>query len=76
MQQLQARTIIDKGTGWPEFIATQSKSSQQIAILFDGAWLCRYPRPDRVVFDHGGEFMGGGGGGDFQELHAPNGVKQ
>jgi hypothetical protein len=64
VQQLQALTILDKGMGWPEFIATQSKSSQEIAILFDGAWLCRYPRPDRVVFDNGGEFMGG----EFQEL--------
>jgi transposase InsO family protein len=70
VQQLQALTIIDKGTGWPEFIATQSKSSQQIAILFDGAWLCRYPRPNRVVFDNGGEFMGG----EFQELLASYGV--
>jgi hypothetical protein len=54
VQQLQALTIIDKGMGWPEFIATTSKSSQQITILFDGVWLCRYPRPDRVVFDNGG----------------------
>jgi transposase InsO family protein len=71
VQHLQALTIIDKGTGWPEFIATQSKSSQQIAILFDGAWLCRYPRPNRVVFDNGGEFMGG----EFQELLVSYGVK-
>jgi hypothetical protein len=39
VQQLQALPIIDKCTGCPEFIATQSKSSQQIAILFDGVWL-------------------------------------
>jgi hypothetical protein len=71
VQQLQALTIIDKGTGWPEFVATQSKSSQQVAILFDGTWLCRYPHPDRVVLDNGGEFMGG----EFQELLASYGVK-
>jgi transposase InsO family protein len=71
VQQLQALTIIDKGTGWPEFVATQSKSSQQVAILFDSTWLCRYPRPARVVFDNGGEFMGG----EFQELLASYGVK-
>jgi transposase InsO family protein len=71
VQQLQALTIIDKGTGWPEFVATQSKTSQQVAILFDGAWLCRYPRPDRVVFDNGGEFIGA----EFQELLASYGIK-
>jgi hypothetical protein len=60
-----------KGTGWPEFVATRSKSSQQIAILFDGTWLCRYPRPNRVVFDNGGEFTGG----EFQELLHSYGVQ-
>jgi transposase InsO family protein len=68
----QALTIIKKGTGWPEFIATQSKTCQQVAILFDGAWFCRYSRPDRVVFDNGGEFIRG----EFQELLASYGVKQ
>jgi transposase InsO family protein len=73
VQQLQETlTIINKGTGWPEFIATQSKICQQVAILFDGAWLCRYPRPDRNVFDNGGEFIGG----EFQELLASYGVRQ
>jgi transposase InsO family protein len=71
VQQLHALTVIDKGTGWSEFIATQSKTSQQIAILFNGAWLCRYPCPDRVVFDNGGEFIGG----EFQELLSSCGVK-
>ncbi len=71
LEQLLALTIIDKGTGWPEFVATQSKTSQQIAILFDGAWLCRYPRPKRVIFDNGGEFTGG----EFQELLSSYGVQ-
>jgi transposase InsO family protein len=64
VEQLLALTIVDKGTGWPEFVATQSKTSQKIAILFDGAWLCRYPCPSRVIFDNGREFTGG----EFQEL--------
>ncbi len=71
VEQLQALTIIDKGTGWPEFVATQSKASQHIAILFDGVWLCRYPRPSRVIFDNGGEFTGG----EFQELLHSYGVQ-
>jgi transposase InsO family protein len=71
IQQLLALTIIYKGTGWPEFIATQSKSSQKIAILFDGAWVCHYPRPGRVVFDNGREFTGG----ELQELLQSYGVQ-
>jgi hypothetical protein len=34
IEQLLALTIVDKGTGWPEFVVTRSKSSQQITILF------------------------------------------
>jgi transposase InsO family protein len=71
LEQLLTLTIIDKGTGWPEFVATQSKTSQQIAILFDGAWLCRYPCPQRVIFDNGGEFTGG----EFQELLLSYGIQ-
>ena len=58
IQKIQALTIIDKTTGWPEFIATQNKTSYHIAILFDSEWLCRYPRPARVVFDNGTKFVG------------------
>ncbi len=71
VQQLQALTIVNKGTGWLEFVATQSKSSQQLAVLFDSAWLCPYPHPDQVVFNNGGEFTGG----EFQELLASYGMK-
>jgi transposase InsO family protein len=71
VEHLQALTIIDKGTGWPEFVATRSKASQHIALLFDGVWLCRYPRPSRVIFDNWGEFTGG----EFQELLHSYGVQ-
>jgi transposase InsO family protein len=71
VEHLQALTIIDKGTGWPEFVATRSKASQHIALLFDGVWLCRYPRPSRVIFDNGGEFTGS----EFQELLHSYGVQ-
>jgi transposase InsO family protein len=39
--------------------------------LFDGAWLCRYPQPKRVIFDNGGEFTGG----EFQELLHSYGIQ-
>ncbi len=57
-RKYKALTIIDKTTGWPEFIATQNKNSCHIAILFDSEWLCSYPRPARVVFDNGTKFVG------------------
>jgi hypothetical protein len=39
IQKIQALTIIDKATGWPEFIAIQNKTSCHIAILFGSEWL-------------------------------------
>jgi hypothetical protein len=71
IQKIQALTVIDKATGWPEFIAIQNKTSYHIAILFDSEWLCRYPRPARVIFDNGSEFMGQ----EFQELLESYGIK-
>jgi hypothetical protein len=62
IEKNHALTIIDKATGWPEFIAICNKSSYHIALLFDSNWLCRYPRPAKVVFDNGTEFVG-------QEFH-------
>jgi transposase InsO family protein len=63
-EHIQALTIMDKATGWPEFIAIRNKTSYHISILFDGEWLCCYPRPVKVIFDNGNEFLGQ----EFQEL--------
>jgi len=71
IEKIQALTIIDKATGWPEFIAIRNKSSYHISILFDSEWLCRYPRPARVVYDNGNEFVGQ----EFQELLDSYGIK-
>ena len=49
-------TIIDVFTGWVEIIPIITKESNTIADLFVREWLRRYPRPSRVIFDHGGEF--------------------
>ena len=32
------------------------KSSARVSQLFNNTWLCRYPRPRKVVFDNGSEF--------------------
>jgi hypothetical protein len=58
IEKVQALTIIDKATGWPEFAMIRNKSSYHIALLFDSTWLCRYPCPARVVFGNGSEFIG------------------
>jgi hypothetical protein len=71
IEKIQALTIVDKATGWPEFVAIKNKSSYHISLLFDSDWLCRYPRPRRVVYDNGTEFTGG----EFQELLLSYGIK-
>lgn len=69
IQKIEALTIIDKTTGWREFIAIQNKTSYHIAILFNSE--CRYPRLARVIFDNGSEFLGQ----EFQELLRSYGIK-
>ncbi len=71
IEKIQALTVIDKATGWLEFIATKNKTSYHITILFDSEWLCRYPRPARVVYDNGNKFLGQ----EFQELLQSYGIK-
>jgi hypothetical protein len=39
IEKIQALTIINKATGWSEFVAIKNKSSQHIALLFDSKWL-------------------------------------
>ena len=70
-QQIKGFTAVDKATGWPEIVAISNKRGQTIANLFDEAWLCRYPRPRRVVFDNGSEFIGF----EFQELLHSYGIE-
>jgi hypothetical protein len=71
IEKIQALTIIDKATGWPEFITIRNKSSYHITLLFDSEWLCHYPRPARVVYGNGNEFVGQ----EFQEMLESYGIK-
>jgi transposase InsO family protein len=71
IEKIQALKIIDKATGWPEFIVTRNKSSYHISILFDNDWLCCYPHPQHVIHDNGTEFTGS----EFQELLSSYGIK-
>ena len=65
---INALTCIDSATQWPELCATRHKTSFHIAKLFDTHWLCRYPRPHRVIYDSGGV--------EFQELLHSCGIKK
>jgi hypothetical protein len=42
VEKIQALTIMDKATSWPEFVAIKNNTSYHISILFDSEWLCRY----------------------------------
>jgi Integrase core domain len=53
---LLALTMIDPATGWFEIVQANSKTATSIQDLFQNTWLARYPRPQFIVLDNGGEF--------------------
>ncbi len=70
-QKLDLLTISDACLGWVEFIVMKNKTAKHTAHLFDIHWLCRYPRPQRVIYDNGSEFIGF----EFQELLESYGIE-
>jgi hypothetical protein len=56
--------MIDPATGWFEIVDTKTKRTDEIANLVELTWLTRYPWPEYIIYDHGGEFIGK----EFQEL--------
>jgi hypothetical protein len=54
--QIQGLSIIDVAMHWVELCPYTSKKSEDIALLVDQNWLCRYPRPRIAMFDNGSEF--------------------
>ena len=69
-KEVQALTIVDRATNWPEIAPTVTKASKEIAEMTDRIWLCRYPRPNRIIHDNGNEFTGF----EFQELCSSYGI--
>ncbi|KAH9100500.1 hypothetical protein Ae201684P_006697 [Aphanomyces euteiches] len=55
-QKFRAITIIDTATRLLEMAPILTPDSYQAAKLIDQLWFCRYPRPQRCVFDQGSEF--------------------
>ena len=67
---LSAMTICDPVTGWFEIVETPNKSAKMTAKKLDQTWFCRYPRPERCIFDNGNEFLGT----EFQKMLESHGV--
>jgi hypothetical protein len=55
LTKIQGISIIDVATRWVELCPYTSKRSEDIALLVDQNWFCRYPRPI-AIFDNGSEF--------------------
>ena len=68
-RSLLAMTFIDPATGWFEIQEIPDKLSKTTARTLDTVWLSRYPRPSKVIFDNGTEFIK-----DFRTIFASYGV--
>jgi hypothetical protein len=53
---MQGLSIINAATRWVELCSYNSKWSEDITLLVDQNWLCRYLRPRIAIFDNGSEF--------------------
>ena len=54
---LRCMTMIDPATGWFEMTeVSENVRADEIANVFEMAWLNRYPWPEEVVVDRGSEF--------------------
>jgi Integrase core domain/Integrase zinc binding domain len=67
---LLALNMIDPATGWFEIVQANSKTATSIQDLFQNTWLARYPRPQFIVFDNGGEFKR-----EFKQMCENYGIK-
>ena len=55
--------MIDPATGWFEMVELETKDSIYVAEKVQQVWLTRYPRPTKMTYDKGTEFMG-----DFAQM--------
>ncbi|GAX22752.1 putative transposase [Fistulifera solaris] len=56
--ELNALTMIDPTTGWFEIAEVHDRTADTVSEAFDHNWLSRYPRPQFIGFDNGGENKG------------------
>jgi hypothetical protein len=57
IQSLLTLTMIDPTIGWFEIVKATNKSDVSIHDLLHNIWLARFPCPQIIVFDNGGEFI-------------------
>ncbi len=65
-----ALTIVDTVTTYCEVVLLNNKTAEHVGWQFETQWLSRYPKPARVVFDQGNEFLGE----DFQAVLRRHGI--
>ena len=65
-----ALTIIDTVSTYCEVILLKNKTAAHVGWQFKHQWLAQYPKPSRVVFDQGNEFLGK----DFQSILQTHGI--
>jgi transposase InsO family protein len=56
--EFSALTCIDPVTNLAELVRIDNKTSAHVAQHFENLWLSRYPKPNKCIFDQGGEFIG------------------
>ena len=49
--------MINPTTGWYKIIQYNDKYADTIANLVEQAWICRYPRPKIIMYDHCNGFI-------------------
>ena len=49
--------MVDPATGWFKMAQIPNKTAAEIPDITEKTWFTGYPLPQRIVFDHGTEFM-------------------
>lgn len=71
-KQIIALTVMEDTLRWFEMIPLSNMTARTAATALDQQWLCRYPRPEVVVYDNGNEFLGK----EFQEMPKSYGIDE
>ena len=70
--QIYVMSMVDPVTGWPELAQLYGPpTAYKCQQVLDSVWLLRYPRPEEIGMDNGGEFKA-----EFSELCKNMGLKR
>ena len=47
----------DPATNWFEMVEIENKTALYVAEKLQQTWLTRYPRPSKLIYDRGSEFL-------------------